>query len=505
MYSRTKVSIDTEGVMGTLLQQLKEYSKSDYYPMHMPGHKRNLELLEGFHPYAIDITEIDGFDNLHHAEGVLRDLVERIEKLYHAEKSFLLVNGSTVGILAGISACVNKGDKVIIARNCHKSVYNAVILNELDPIYLYPQYNKEYGIAGGILPNDLEKLLIENPETKLVVITSPTYEGIASDVRKLSDICHKKGVKLLVDEAHGAHLIFHDAFPETSVTAGADIVIHSIHKTLPAFTQSAIMHVSGDETLKNGVAMYLGIYETSSPSYLLMAGVDQCMCLLEEKAKDLFSAYYDQLVLFFSEVQGLKHLRVMAAERFGSPHSSEEAKKDMDMSKILISVKNTNITGYELLHLLLSKYHIQLEMSSFEYGLAMTSIADTEQGFIRLRDALYEIDETLEFTTNSEYDGFAWECLNCKNGKGLVPSDAAQAETVPVLLEKSKEQIATEHIIIYPPGVPLVAAGERISESAVHLVETALQTGYEVLGVSKLKDHRFYVNIVKETKEMVLG
>lgn len=484
--------------MNSLLQQLIRYSGEDYYPMHMPGHKRNKELMKTFDPYAIDITEIDGFDNLHHAQGIILDLSKRIEAMYHSEKSYLLVNGSTVGLLAGISACVNKGDRILMARNCHKSVYNAVILNELSPVYVYPQMSSTYGIAGGIVPEEIEELLITHTDIHLVVITSPTYEGIISDVGRISEICHSHGALLLVDEAHGSHLGFHSGFHKTSIMEGADIVIHSIHKTLPAFTQSAIIHVRGNEELKQRVALYLGIYETSSPSYVLLAGIDQCISLLESKGEELFCNYHEDLLNFYKDMTCLKHLKVMQPLVEDGENQGKSAIKAIDMSKILISVKNTDITGKELASKLLEDYQIQLEMSSFEYALAMTSIADTKEGFCRLKKALIEIDASLCTSSHSKYADFANRSINCRNEQSMSPARAMNTKQEEIMLEQAEGRIAAAQIVVYPPGIPVVAAGERISKQSIQLVMEALEANYEILGVYESEDDRTRIYAVRE-------
>lgn len=468
--------------MSSLLQKLKVYSEAGYYPMHMPGHKRNTELLKEFNPYLIDITEIEGFDNLHHAEGVIRELITRVEKLYQSEESHLLINGSTVGILAGISACVKKGDQILMARNCHKSVYHAVVLNELKPVYLYPESDGVYGICGGISANRVKDMLSKNPGIRMVVITSPTYEGMISDVQAIAAVCHSHGVPLMVDEAHGAHLGLQDGFLEHSVKAGADLVIHSIHKTLPAFTQTALMHVNGPLVSKDLVKTYLGIYETSSPSYILMAGIDQCIHIIEEQGETLYKEHLNCLEWFFNEIKGLKHLRVLQA----SDYSEEQMRKGqiygIDPSKILISVKNTNITGAQLASILLERYKIQLEMSSLEYGLAMTSICDTTEGYERLASALLEIDQTLE-KAHTEYEDYAYRTMNHHGEQVVTPYDAMHHKTRRCMLKEAAGEIAAKPIMVYPPGIPVIAAGERITKEAVCLIIDAMKQGLEVLGL----------------------
>ena len=259
--------------------KLNELEQSDIYPFHMPGHKR--AFLPFANPYAIDITEIEGFDNLHHATGILQEAQQKAADLYGAKKTYYLVNGSTCGLLAAISAAVPRGEKILMARNCHKAVYHAMYLRQLVPVYLYPE-DTAYGIQGQVTPQMVQKQLKQTPDIRAVVITSPTYDGVVSDIKNIADTVHAYGIPLIVDEAHGAHFGFSPEFPENATRLGADAVIMSVHKTLPAFTQTALLHLCSDRIAEKKVAQFLGIYETSSPSYLLMAGIEKSLQIIEK-------------------------------------------------------------------------------------------------------------------------------------------------------------------------------------------------------------------------------
>ena len=212
-----------------LEQKLNELEQSDIYPFHMPGHKR--AFLPFANPYAIDITEIEGFDNLHHATGILQEAQQKAADLYGAQKTYYLVNGSTCGLLAAISAAVPRGGKILVARNCHKAVYHAMYLRQLVPVYLYPE-DTAYGIQGQVTPQMVQKQLKQTPDIRAVVITSPTYDGVVSDIQSIADIVHAYGIPLIVDEAHGAHFGFSPEFPENATRLGADAVIMSVHLSL---------------------------------------------------------------------------------------------------------------------------------------------------------------------------------------------------------------------------------------------------------------------------------
>lgn len=465
--------------MEYLYDKLIKYREEDIYPMHMPGHKRNLKLMNMVNPYAIDITEIDGFDNLHDAEEILLENMKEAAQLYHAGHTHYLINGSTSGLLVSIAACTKKGDTVLVARNCHKAVYHAIFLNELVPIYLYPEVDEEYGIHKGITPEQVAKELEENPDIKMVLLTSPTYEGIVSDIREIVRVVHSYNIPLVVDEAHGAHLGFSKDFPENSVTCGADLVIHSVHKTLPAFTQTALLHSNGSLVDYDKIKMYLQIYQTSSPSYMLMSGISNCLRLVKEQGAQLFEEYDQNLREFYEACNKLKHLEVY------HPMKLKEEKRPFafDPSKILIFTHHCNINGVELYDLLLKRYKIQCEMVSKNYVLAMTSIADTKEGFNRLIEALLDIDRNISSEKKQKLTSLFYVVnLNL----ALTPYEAYNLRKDSVQLEDSTCNIAGEYVYLYPPGIPLVVPGEEITEEIINKIREYKQAGLHIKG---MKDH----------------
>lgn len=250
---------------GSLIRQLELYRDSGYYPFHMPGHKRNMppeagEVLQA--AAELDITEIDGFDDLHQPEGILHLAQERAAEVFGADETFFLVNGSTAGILTAVSAAARKGGRVLVARNCHKSVYHALCLRELEPVFLYPKL-LEGGVADAIAPEQVEEMLARYPDIQAVLITSPTYDGVVSDVEAIGKVVHQAGAVLIVDGAHGAHFGFAPEQPESPVRLGADLVVQSLHKTLPALTQTALLHRNGKVISSEAVRRFERIYQTS--------------------------------------------------------------------------------------------------------------------------------------------------------------------------------------------------------------------------------------------------
>ncbi len=483
LYTDMDIEHQEQAYMKYLIDDLEEYAQSDYYPFHMPGHKR--KSLAFPNPYEIDITEIDGFDNLHHATGIIKEAEVRGAELYHSKRCFFLVNGSTCGLLAAISAATRRGDKVLVARNCHKAVYHALYMNELQAEYLYPSITKN-GIQGQITAEQVQESLYENPDAVAVILTSPTYEGIVSDVAKIAEVCHEHGIPLIVDEAHGAHFGFGGGFPENAVKLGADAVIMSLHKTLPSFTQTALLHLTSDLIDEKRVERYLSIYETSSPSYIFMAGMDSCIRLIAEHGQQLFADYRKRLTAFYEKTAGLKYLHVMQNEDL----SIEEA-FDWDDSKLVIFAERAGMTGDELHQILLKKYHLQMEMVSGYYVLGMTSLMDEDEGLERLAGALHEIDAKVAEdvsngnkilknpTSDEKYHSFI-EKIYQKYPREMQIYQAEELPYKEVTLEEAVGNMSADTIYLYPPGIPMIVPGEIITKRLADNIEECLSLGLSV-------------------------
>lgn len=461
--------------MPYLYDQLRDYAKSDYYPFHMPGHKRRLG--EFMNPIETDITEIEGFDNLHHAEGILKEAQERAAAVYGSENTYFLVNGSTAGILGAVSACTSIGGKILMARNCHKAVYHSVLIRELDAVYIYPQQEQGIGLNCGLSPEKIREMLITAPDIQAVIITSPSYDGVVSDVEKIADICHTYQKPLIVDEAHGAHFGFHPYFPKNSIGKGADIVIHSLHKTLPAFTQTGLIHLNGSLVDQAVLERYLGIYQTSSPSYLLMAGVDQCIRMLEESGDRLFGEFVENLEQFRRKASELQMVGLAGKEEL----AGEKDVADLDLSKLILYIKNGSMSGNELYEELLQRYHLQLEMAAGDYALALTSIGDTREGFDRLYQALEEIDRRLLAQDSAQLEKRSYAGMD--NQTEMPVCRAVERKMERILLENATGRIAGEFVYLYPPGIPLIVPGEKISGEFVENVLQYREKGFSLQGM----------------------
>lgn len=438
-----------------LYKKLESYGRSDFYPFHMPGHKRNPLAVDGDFPVERDITEINGFDNLHHAEDLLKRAQEDVARLYGVPESFYSINGSSGAILAAVSAAVGKGGQILIARNCHKAVYHAIYLRDLGATYIYPHEDPRLGINGGISPSRVEMYLAENPEIEAVLITSPTYDGIVSDVARIAEVVHNHGIPLIVDEAHGAHFHFSDYFPVSAAELGADVVINSVHKTLPCLTQTGVIHLCSDRVSREKLIRFLGIYQSSSPSYVLMSSIDACMDKLEREGDEMFRVFTENLEKARERLGKCKYIRLV------TPQACEcQRVFDFDRSKLLLSTVDSSLNGRQLHQILREEFHLEMEMEAENYVLALAAVGDTAEGFERLCEAVEEIDRRESLKYRKE----AVEQEPVKNGKMkqmMRISEAMDAENERYPLAECIGRTSAEFAYLYPPGIPLIVPGNR--------------------------------------------
>lgn len=473
--------------MEHLYDKLVKYSVSDYYGFHMPGHKRQQITGAEKLPYEIDITEIEGFDDLHHAEDLFINLQEYAAEVFHAEETHYLVNGSTVGLLSAVLGCTGYGDRILMARNCHKSVYNAVDLNGLIPEYVYPEFDETTDLNGEIRVEKIEQILEKdrgmNREAgiKAVVITSPTYDGVVSDIERISEVVHKYGIPLIVDEAHGAHFGFHEYFPQNANVRGADIVIHSLHKTLPSLTQTALLHINGRYADRERIRNYLHMLQSSSPSYILMASIDECVRAMDERREEIMDTYVERLQHTRERLKQLKNIKLIETEHF-------------DRSKIVLSVKNLKNTDGEVLNgkrfqEMLRSYHLEMEMASGSYVIAMTGPGDTQEGMDRLVQAVMEIDKNIlceELSGNDEdhtIKNISYEMVPLEQAYSSFEAGRMEGESVK--WNEASGRISLEYVYLYPPGIPMIVPGERITSTIVQKMVKYKEMGFSIEGLSQ--------------------
>ena len=472
-----------------LINRLKAYKDSRIYPFHMPGHKR-LQLggikgetarsgMDFPNPFFVDITEVEGFDNLHHAQGILKQSMEWAARVYGADRTWYLINGSSCGILASVCGCTSPGGHILMSRNCHKAAYHAAYINHLRTSYVYPQDLPGLGIQGGILPEDVEKALEEHRDIQAVFIVSPTYDGVVSDVSKIADIVHRKGIPLIVDEAHGAHFRFGKWFPDSALDMGADAVIQSVHKTLPSLTQTALLHIKGNYVNYRNIERYLSIFQSSSPSYVFMASIENSIFVMDRMQRERDSVqmkeYEAHLMDLRRRLASMKNLRLVDRDIVGMG-----GVWDLDVSKIVVSTRGTALSGADLSSILREKYHLEMEMCGADYVTAITTVFDSPEGLQRLGDSLEEIDADVTGTPGSREDGPAVYGMRAQAQCCL--REAMESPSRPVLLKGSEGKISAEFVYLYPPGIPILAPGENIARNILDVIEEYIKKGLPIQG-----------------------
>lgn len=468
--------------MDTLYDTLIAYSHTNAYPFHMPGHKRRLSKDVLGEVSRIDITEIDGFDNLHDPRGILREAQQRAAKLYGAGESFFLINGSTCGILSAVAACVPNGGWLMMARNCHKSVYHAALLGNLKTVYLYPETKPGFSFCSGLHLRQVQKAVDlfykEHPQEKIgaVVITSPTYEGVVSDVKEITEFLHQRGIPLIVDEAHGAHFGLAGNLPQNSCKYGADIVIHSLHKTLPAMTQTALLHVNGALVERRRLRRYLSVYQTSSPSYVLLASIDRALTMMAENGEEYFKGFLARRQKMLEALRQCRRICI-----YDGP--------DGDPCKLVVSVRGSGRTGKQLYDTLRTEYELQLEMAAGDYVVAILTIMDTEEGFKRLTDALLELDQRIEQAAHQEEDilgdSAAEQPLFLQSEASYTIGTALDLPHGFIHFEQAEGKASGDFVYVYPPGIPLLAPGEVITRKHILQLNRIRELKLDLKGIQE--------------------
>ena len=416
-----------------------------------------------------DITEIPGADNLFQTEGIIAETMDKYRRLYEVKQSYLLVNGSSGGLIAAILASVEKGGTLVMARNCHKSVFNALALDNITPAYAYPETLDEYGVLGGVSAAEIRRCLDANPQAGAVILPSPNYYGICSDIEAIAEVVHSRGKILIIDQAHGAHLKFFGkygigGFPKTAEEQGADLVINSIHKTLASWTQSALLNVCTDRVDLHVLEDKLQTIESSSPSYPMMATLDINADLLLEKGETLMRAWAEHLTWFYEEVKKIPGVVVMETPAL------DHTKMNLDMSAY-------GVNGNELEELLMEK-GIFLELVTGNIIMCMSGIGNQRSDFERLLSAMREIAEKRERVTK------------VRMAQPPALTDTLERREIPrekvfVPLQEAAGRVCASSIIPYPPGVPIACPGEVLTQEVLKYVKARREADEKVIGITK--------------------
>lgn len=462
-----------------IYDSLVKYSDSKPVTFHMPGHKLGkgipARFLKSLH--LLDVTEIPGTDNLHFPMEAIKEAQELAAEAFGAMKTFFLVNGSTCGVHAMLMTVCRPGDKLIVARDCHRSVIGGMLLARVRPVYVMPGYNKAFGIPSIISAEAVETALKEHPEAIGVFITRPNYYGVCSDIEEIARIVHSYGKLLLVDEAHGSHLRFSEKLPVCAMDAGADMCVQSAHKTLPAFTQSAYLHVGSDRIDLDKLRFNMSLLQTSSPSYILMAFLDVARAVMEQDGSESLGALLEDVEIFDKELEKVSELTLLKDTHIGNA--------ELDKTRVVIKTSAAGLTGYETERILREEFNIQVEMSDYNNIVGIATISDTKTDLTRLSDALGEISKSFSNMspladinigeTIIPEQKIALDGLNCVKGRSIP-------------FQEAEGFISLGLITPYPPGIPLICPGEIITGEVVEYINNIIEAGGNITGLSDSRE-----------------
>lgn len=449
---------------------------------HMPGHKGKNTLINwGDYIPFIDTTETEGMDNLLDPRGIIQESQELAAKVFGAKYTQYAVNGSTGSIYIALATITKPGDKILVQRNCHKAVYNAMILNRLNPVYMYPNYNEEYHVMTGLDPKEIDEILSEDDEIKVVVITYPNYYGVCSDLETIANIVHKHNRILMVDEAHGPHMTFSERLPKSALECGADIVIHSTHKTMASFTQTSMIHVGTDRVDLNKLRDRFQLYTTTSPSYLFTASNEIATAYMDtEEAKKKLEWNIDKCE------ETIKRLNSIARVFVFTGDENDKTIFAKDNTKILFRIDG--MKGSQVKKQLYAKYNIRLEMTDYYYALALTSLMNEEEDYERLIAAVEDLAKT------GPYEDITPVSIKMPTPEVIMPIyEAYHSSKKQVELKYSIGKISATSIIPYPPGVPLVVPGEEITQELYDQITFLMENGIEIVGLMGYNKDRLVV------------
>ncbi|MFI3230834.1 MAG: aminotransferase class I/II-fold pyridoxal phosphate-dependent enzyme [bacterium] len=441
------------------------------YPFHMPGHKRNPKILADFKNFIdLDFTEIPPTDNLFNAKEVILESMQNTSKIFGSYKTYFLVNGSTSGILASIMSQVKRDEYIMILKNCHVSVHNAVALAGAKPLYVKPMTKK--GITCGVsikkIKKTIKRAVKEGIKIKALVLTSPTYEGLVINIKKVSKLLKKYGIMLIVDEAHGAHFNFSERFPKSGLKCGADVVIQSFHKTLPSFTQCAVIHINKNNINIKSLEKYLSVVQTTSPSYIFMLSLEYATNYASTNTKKI-QKYTEKLLSIRTHLtNNLKVLKLIDKNFLKNTGAI-----DYDISRLSFLIKDkysSNLNG-ELLYNEFLYNNIQLEMYSRSHVIAISTICDDLKELENFKEVVTKIDKKLFKLANKN--------IKNKNKNNLKSLDSSLNKT------------CSSDIIPYPPGIPLVLSGEVITYKIIKKLKNLIKNNVNIIG---LENNKIYIN-----------
>lgn len=472
-----------------LFDAMVALAESRKVSFHTPGHKSGKGITTRFRKFvgpkifSIDLTTLDEVDSLHKPRGVIKEAQELAARAYGADRSYFLVNGTTGGNHAMILATCNPGDKILVSRNAHKSVLAGIIQTGVQPVFFRPRIDEDLKIILNVSFEEVKETIESHPDAKIIFLTSPNYYGLCAELEKIIPYAHKKGLVVLVDEAHGPHLNFHPALPQSAIGLGADICVQSTHKIIGGMTQASMLHARGMRVDFPTLTNALRFVQTTSPSYILMASLDLARMQMATEGEKLL----DKAIRLAREAR-TKINKISGMTCFG-----EDAVGLFDITKLTIDVTQLGVSGYHVSRSLNSDYNIQVEMADAFHILVIVSLGDRKDDLVRLVDALRDIAQKLQ--GNKKRPKLPpLSMIDFENEVVMTPREAFFSDYQYVPLEDSVGRVSGEIVTVYPPGVPVLVPGERVVPDTLSYVTQMLALGATVDGLDETNQ---FIGVVK--------
>ena len=473
-------------------EALQEFRRNRVVPFDVPGHKRgrgNPELVSllGKQCVELDVNSMKPLDNLCHPISVIKEAEELAAEAFGAAHAFLMVGGTTSAVQTMVLTACKSGEKIILPRNVHRSVINALVVNGATPIYVNPDTDSRLGIALGMKISQVERAIEENPEAKAILVNNPTYYGICSNLKKIVELAHEHGMMVLVDEAHGTHFYFGEDMPITAMAAGADMASVSMHKSGGSLTQSSFLLI-GPEVSAGYVRQVINLTQTTSASYLLISSLDISRRNLALRGKELFAE-----VMRIANYARTEINKIGGYYAYGKELINGDSVFDFDPTKLTVYTLDIGLAGIEVYDLLRDEYDIQLELGDMGNVLAYISIGDRMREVERLVSALVDVKRRYSKDRSGLFDH---EYIN--PSVVMTPQEAFYApkeEMIPI--RETNGRICTEFVMCYPPGIPILAPGERITQEIIDYILYAKEKGCQLTGPEDEKVER--LNVIKES------
>lgn len=482
-----------------LVEQLQQCAHRSYAPFHTPGHKRGRGVGAEFRSFlgdgvfCADLPELPELDNLFNPEGVIQQAQALAAEAFGADHTYFLANGSTAGLLAAILATCRPGDKVILPRNVHRSVISGLILAGAIPVFVLPDYDADLDLAHGVAPSTIAQALAAHPDSKAVLLVSPTYYGTCSDVETIAQLVHQSGLPLIVDEAHGAHFAFHPALPISALQAEADVVVQSTHKTLAALTQASMLHLQGNRVSPDRIAQALQLVQSTSPNYLLLASLDAARMQMATQGEALLDRALHLANNARSRIAQIPGLQILGSDRAATPGFFA-----LDATRLTVIVAGLGIDGFTADEMLHQDLGITCELPAMHHLTFIITHGNTPEDIDRLVDALETLAQRHRNTAQSDTTRSlpTFPIASLQTQATYSPRDAFFAPRQTCAITDAIDRLSAELVCPYPPGIPVLMPGELITQAAIDYLKHIQAIGGFITGNSDPKLN--YLQVITE-------